>query len=537
MTLCAGKTAYRVRGRSYSSCTIRLSQPLLSQRPYSDTVNTLLHEMIHAYLHVTEGLNYRDSHGPEFRKHMKRINNLQGSKITIYHNFQREVDKFRIHVYRCDGPCITKRPYYGILRRAIERPPGPTDRWWARHKQECGGTFHKIEGPGAIPNAGLKPKVEPKQLIRPKDSSSLDSPNHKYQDSDKCKTRTDRNKGMQSLESSFLRKGVKQSFSSFSKDSFNEAQILQKIKAKYSNIKQAVLLSKEETENAYRVCQKNRSKRGKSPEIGTLVDGKVNPNYIPKSSHNLNLGKYLNRYLQAKKLLHHVPYKPEVLNMKSRTTVPNINIQKYMNRLHEAKKIKTHIPKPDHKSSGHVVACTASSDISEKRLTESLRKGNKRDELSFTVCPICSISVAATAYEQHLQECFGDDLDTEMDMSFEEEGQTGKYNCHEKCITEETSEVESEWNQLEAKNCPNCGCLVLVAEMKLHLQYCIDSEDDDVEIESQSKTPDKNQKTGLLDSYHEVSNVVTCPSCMEKVTENFIQEHLNECLKLLSEEL
>lgn len=39
--------------------------------------------MIHAYLHVTQGLNYRDSHGPEFRKHMKRINILHGSKITV----------------------------------------------------------------------------------------------------------------------------------------------------------------------------------------------------------------------------------------------------------------------------------------------------------------------------------------------------------------------------------------------------------------------------------------------------------------------
>lgn len=82
MTLCAGKTAYRVRGHSCKSCSIRLSQPLLSQRPHTDTVNTLLHEMIHAYLHVTQGLNYRDSHGPEFRKHMKRINDCEGSKIT-----------------------------------------------------------------------------------------------------------------------------------------------------------------------------------------------------------------------------------------------------------------------------------------------------------------------------------------------------------------------------------------------------------------------------------------------------------------------
>ncbi|KAK3895537.1 hypothetical protein Pcinc_000775 [Petrolisthes cinctipes] len=147
MTLCAGKTIYRKRGH-HSSCTIRLSQPLLSQRPHSDTVNTLLHEMIHAYLHITEGHNYRDSHGPQFRKHMNRINSLHGSRVTIYHSFRREVDMYRVHVYRCDGPCVNRRPFYGVLRRAVPRPPGPSDPWYDRHRRECGGTFRKVAGSG-----------------------------------------------------------------------------------------------------------------------------------------------------------------------------------------------------------------------------------------------------------------------------------------------------------------------------------------------------------------------------------------------------
>ncbi|KAG0717808.1 SprT-like domain-containing protein Spartan [Chionoecetes opilio] len=158
MTLCAGKTTGKVR-RGSSLCSISLSEPLLSQRPRQDTINILLHEMIHAYLFVTEGANHKMGHGPQFKEHMNRINTLQGCKITVCHNFRKEVDKFRVHVYRCDGPCIKKRPYFGVIRRAVTRPPGPTDKWWARHSQECGGTFRKVEGPDISPDTPTTNKL------------------------------------------------------------------------------------------------------------------------------------------------------------------------------------------------------------------------------------------------------------------------------------------------------------------------------------------------------------------------------------------
>ena len=45
---------------------------------------TLLHEMIHAYLFVTNNDKDREGHGPEFYKHMHRINRLTGANITVY---------------------------------------------------------------------------------------------------------------------------------------------------------------------------------------------------------------------------------------------------------------------------------------------------------------------------------------------------------------------------------------------------------------------------------------------------------------------
>lgn len=64
-------------------CTVSLSKPLLSLRPRKDLVETLLHEMIHAYLFVTQNNKDRDGHGPEFQKHMHRINSEAKTNITV----------------------------------------------------------------------------------------------------------------------------------------------------------------------------------------------------------------------------------------------------------------------------------------------------------------------------------------------------------------------------------------------------------------------------------------------------------------------
>ncbi|CAD7691136.1 unnamed protein product [Nyctereutes procyonoides] len=144
MTLCAGLCSYEGRG---GMCSIRLSEPLLKLRPRKDLVETLLHEMIHAYLFVTNNDKDREGHGPEFCKHMHRINRLTGANITVYHTFHDEVDEYRRHWWRCNGPCQYKKPYYGYVKRATNRAPSVHDYWWAEHQKTCGGTYIKIKEP------------------------------------------------------------------------------------------------------------------------------------------------------------------------------------------------------------------------------------------------------------------------------------------------------------------------------------------------------------------------------------------------------
>lgn len=61
---------------------------------------------------------------------MGRINEETGLKVTIYHSFHDEVDLYRKHIWRCDGQCRNKPPFFGYVKRAMNRKPQPADRWF-----------------------------------------------------------------------------------------------------------------------------------------------------------------------------------------------------------------------------------------------------------------------------------------------------------------------------------------------------------------------------------------------------------------------
>uniref|UniRef100_A0AAY4C8F0 DNA-dependent metalloprotease SPRTN n=1 Tax=Denticeps clupeoides TaxID=299321 RepID=A0AAY4C8F0_9TELE len=175
MTLCAGVCSYEGRG---GLCSIRLSEPLLKLRPRRDLVETLLHEMIHALLFVTQNNRDRDGHGPEFCKHMNRINEASGTKISVYHSFHDEVDVYRQHWWRCDGPCQNRKPYFGYVKRAMNRAPSARDPWWADHQRTCGGTYTKVKEPepsGKKNKAGDKDQKPKQEAKRPSDKGKAPS--------------------------------------------------------------------------------------------------------------------------------------------------------------------------------------------------------------------------------------------------------------------------------------------------------------------------------------------------------------------------
>ncbi|CAB3396455.1 unnamed protein product [Caenorhabditis bovis] len=175
MYSCAGICSYEVRGGRGGLCSIRLSKPLLTLRPRKDLVETLLHEMIHAFLFVKERNRDRDGHGPHFQSHMHRINKEAGTNITIYHSFHQEVAMYKTHWWRCNGMCKNKRPFYGYVKRSSNREPGPNDLWWAQHQASCGGKFIKIKEPESYGQKKKRSKEPVKNFSPPVQKNTLDN--------------------------------------------------------------------------------------------------------------------------------------------------------------------------------------------------------------------------------------------------------------------------------------------------------------------------------------------------------------------------
>ena len=160
LTLCAG-ICELVRdpkdNNRYSKVRLKLSEPLLKFRPRSDVVNTLLHEAIHAYFFITTSWRHSrgddgTGHGAGFLLLADAINDHgaeHGYEITVFHTFHDEVDLYRTHIWQCDGPCRAQSPFFGLVKRSMNRAPGKSDTWWAKHEQECGGTYTKIAEPKA----------------------------------------------------------------------------------------------------------------------------------------------------------------------------------------------------------------------------------------------------------------------------------------------------------------------------------------------------------------------------------------------------
>jgi len=67
--------------------------------------------------------------------------------MKVYHTFHNEVDFYKTHWWKCNGPCQKRHPYYGIVKRSMNRAPGPSDFWYNDHQRSCGGTFSKIKEP------------------------------------------------------------------------------------------------------------------------------------------------------------------------------------------------------------------------------------------------------------------------------------------------------------------------------------------------------------------------------------------------------
>lgn len=80
---------------------------------------TLLHEMIHALLFVTQNNRDRDGHGPEFCKHMNRINKSSGTNISVGLSSLSQFKYLALIVFACLRDCNNRNNPLKRLRLLV----------------------------------------------------------------------------------------------------------------------------------------------------------------------------------------------------------------------------------------------------------------------------------------------------------------------------------------------------------------------------------------------------------------------------------
>ncbi|XP_031627622.1 sprT-like domain-containing protein Spartan [Contarinia nasturtii] len=105
---------------------IRLNEVLLSGKSRRTIVEILLHEMIHAYLMITNTENINDCHGVNFVVKMTEINARTGLKIATTHDLKADLKK-KFTMWRCQNDCRSFPPYFGFIWTRDSKEPTPDD--------------------------------------------------------------------------------------------------------------------------------------------------------------------------------------------------------------------------------------------------------------------------------------------------------------------------------------------------------------------------------------------------------------------------
>lgn len=504
MTTCAGICSYEGRA---GMCKITLSEPLLKLRPRKDLVETLLHEMIHALLFVTNNNRDRDGHGPEFHKHMYRINGEAGTNITVYHDFHDEVNLYQQHWWRCDGACRTRRPFYGFVKRAMNRAPGPNDRWWADHQRTCDGKFIKIKEPEKVEKPKKATKAEAKAKELQKNTSDI---RNFAKTGDNVKTFSD----IKGAGSAF---GVKNKNGTVvlpprAKGETSNKENLPKTVSKIVTINDL----KNETNNNF-VKQKTKDKLFNNPNTQENVKS-------PKFDYSTVRNHWLSKF--------------DVQDVKTtdsnqiKETVDSYHIKRkaVKDERDDAKKMKVdelieiniiecpvcNLKCPKHKVNQHLDTCLAVTEVvpsskTENKLIshvdsfqthpENLQKCKKNDE-SHIKCPNCDNLIKKAIINEHLDDCLS-----------------------QPTISRKTKH--------ESSVCGICHNLILKHEFDFHVAKCLNKMYDDLESkynlnkESASASEPSQSNTTECSS---LNNTTSCLVCNEIIEKESLNTHLEICI-------
>ncbi|KYN31805.1 hypothetical protein ALC56_13944 [Trachymyrmex septentrionalis] len=525
MTSCAGVCRFHSRNKE---CVISLSVPLLKLRPRKDLVETLLHEMIHAYLFLTNNDQDRDGHGLNFCKHMRRINKEAGTNITIYHNFHDEVKLYKQHWWKCNGPCQYRPPFFGTVRRSMNMPPSPKDFWWRKHQQNCNGQFVKIKEPENFKSRSKQNDKSKQNNNTSKDNGTNSS--HAVNEKDT----QDLSLGMKKLgNSSNNVHGWELSGPSENAKNDDAKNVSKTRKFSCSGVLggsnngQSNLLTKFKLND-------DKSPQSKSPSKRDSTSISVAGQAAADNSI-LNLSQPRNNSVPCP--ICNIPMTLENIYRHIDSCIINDNTSLI-------DEINNNINNNNNNEELMLPIRTFSTSVAEQNVdtntisNKRLKFDNLNDTIECVTCPVCNKRLPATDINQHLDEClleadtarkatipsrasFNDDLinlssssNSDLDNSvLIEEPQPSTSTCN---------------NDIVEHKCLVCNVQIsLEISLNEHLEECIGSVfNDDIIIDDKEDDNDD-----VLVENNSTENKYPCPVCMQIISENLMNQHLDMCLK------
>ncbi|KAL2743439.1 DNA-dependent metalloprotease SPRTN [Vespula maculifrons] len=568
MTSCAGVCSYHPRNKE---CIISLSVPLLKLRPRKDLVETLLHEMIHGYLFLTNNNRDRDGHGPEFCKHMRRINKEAGTNITIYHTFHDEVKLYQQHWWRCNGPCYKRPPYFGTVRRAMNRAPGPSDFWWREHQQSCGGQFIKIKEPENFKTRNTKNNQKSKMISKntQKENSLIDwlknsnSPQDKFNNISRSKIipiskiSNTENEKINIYTSTPLNKKINNELldSNLKKLGNNTNNVHGWGVGGPNSSSASKVINKNHTPKYSYSGQVGGSKIGKSNLLDKFYIKNNNQQQTSSQQKTSSNDKTNTKQRVIKSVQGNTSAsQSDALNQDVSDLVncPICQVTVSVNIINEH--LDSCLDNKDKKKSYDVKNtpqhCNVDSQmdtslmentifVTPKRSNVMHTSSTKRQKLEnlhksdFTDCPVCHISFKITDIYNHLDTCLPEQCLSNsssntiiINSSSDSESPNSIFIDSPTIKTNAQSNYRKNNTIRNIQKCLICNAIIpSTISLNDHLEECIGTMFNDESISCIDNNNDNLEEVRATDQKY------PCPLCMELFTENIMNEHLDTCLK------
>ncbi|XP_012522847.1 sprT-like domain-containing protein Spartan [Monomorium pharaonis] len=577
MKCAAGICTFHSRNKE---CVISLSAPLLKLRPRKDLIETLLHEMIHAYLFLTNNDQDRDGHGPNFCRLMHKINKEAGTNITIYHDFHDEVKLYRQHWWKCNGPCQRRPPYFGTVRRSMNRAPGPMDFWWKEHQEKCNGQFIKIKEPENFKSRSKQNISKPiskdnksnnrltdwlakrisNQVIPTSSKASSNNNSKIFTQADNAKPSTSKDNGgtnssraVNEKDTQDLSVGIKKLGSSSNNvhgwgisgpgenvKSYNVKNISKNPKFSCSGVLGGSSNGQSNLLTKFKPSNEDENRRGESIDGGSSAasSSAAEGGYANDSVLNLSQPRN-NSYLCP---ICNVPMTLE--NRYSHIDSCLINntslIDEMNNNINNNNNNEELMLMPI-----QTFATSATEQNIDATPNKRVRLDNSNDTNEYVTCPVCGRRLPITDINQHLDECLLE-ADTarkaaipstsraSYDDSIISINSSCSSDLDDSVLTDDpqpstsTSTCKNDTVDLERK-CLVCNVqIALDVSLNEHLEECIGSVfNDDIIIDDKE---DDNNDTLVVEN-NSTENKYPCPVCMQIISENLMNQHLDMCLK------